>query len=97
MSQDTEALAYFDAVPALNPLNSFVWKNKAVTLRNPGRINEAEESEWHDPGQVTVQSGRGKTVKNIIGQGFSGDASCGRINADEEKFFISGSDKHRLI
>ena len=44
---NTEALVYFDAVLTLNPLNSFVWKNRAVALRNLGRINEAEESERH--------------------------------------------------
>ena len=43
MGNNKEALVYFDKVLALNPLNSFVRKNRAVSLRNLGMRDEADD------------------------------------------------------
>jgi len=43
VEQNEEALAYFDQALAFNPINSFIWYNKAIALRNPGRYKEADD------------------------------------------------------
>ena len=44
LGRNAEALTYFDKAIDLNPINSFVWYNKAIALRNLGRSKEADEA-----------------------------------------------------
>ena len=37
LEKNEEALAYFDQALAFNPINSFIWYNKAIALRNLAR------------------------------------------------------------
>ena len=43
LEKNEEALAYFDQALAFNPINSFIWYNKANALRNLGRYKEADD------------------------------------------------------
>ena len=44
LGKNEEALTYFDSAIGFNPINSFVWYNKAIALRNLGRTKEADEA-----------------------------------------------------
>jgi len=44
LGKNEEALACFDKAIGLNPINSFVWYNKAIALRNLGRSKEADDA-----------------------------------------------------
>ena len=43
LGKNAEALNYFERALGFNPINSFVWYNKAIALRNLGRIKEADD------------------------------------------------------
>ena len=44
LGKNEEALRYFEKSIEVNPINSFVWYNKAIALRNLGRLKEADEA-----------------------------------------------------